>query len=66
MVLSENGLSILFLFSLFDSGMVALCSLRASTHLEGWCSMKLEKYLLLVLVVFALIVIGTFLHKIAH
>jgi hypothetical protein len=30
---------------------------------EGGWSMKLERYLLLVLVVFGLIVLGTFLHK---
>jgi len=33
---------------------------------EGSSSMKTEKYLLLVLVVFFLIVLGTYLHKIVH
>lgn len=33
---------------------------------EGSSSMKIEKYLLLVLVVFFLIVLGTYLHKIVH
>jgi hypothetical protein len=36
------------------------------TLYEGHSSMKIEKYLLLVLVIFALIVIGTILHKIIH
>jgi hypothetical protein len=34
--------------------------------LQGRLSMKIEKYLLLVLVVFFLIVIGTYLHKMVH
>jgi hypothetical protein len=37
-----------------------------ATLYEGRSSMKTEKYLLLVLVVFALIILGTFLHKVIH
>ena len=33
---------------------------------EGRLPMKIERYLLLVLVVFVLIVLGTYLHKIVH
>jgi hypothetical protein len=38
----------------------------AASLYEGSSSMKTEKYLLLVLVVFFLIVLGTYLHKIIH
>jgi hypothetical protein len=36
------------------------------TLFEGRLPMKIERYLLVVLAVFALIVIGTYLHKIVH
>lgn len=38
----------------------------ASTAFEGRLPMKIEKYLLLVLVAFVLLVLGTFLHKMVH
>ena len=45
-------------------------SLSVGTHFgtlfQGRLPMKIEKYLLLVLVLFFLIVIGTYLHKVVH
>lgn len=39
---------------------------QSATLFEGRLPMKIEKYLLLLLAAFVLLVLGTFLHKIAH